>query len=133
MPLKDNFLKKTKVLRHYRKSVDELFEEAVSFVLRNRIASATLLQRQLKVGYNRAARMIDVMELLGIVGPARGDKPRKVYNDIKINLAKMNKVKLEKAVALARTLRVAFPDLLRANLGIDDAEARILSKIVLKC
>ena len=58
---------------------DELFFEAVRVVQETNKASASLLQRHLKVGYARAARLLDIMEEKGIVGPADGAKPRKVY------------------------------------------------------
>jgi DNA segregation ATPase FtsK/SpoIIIE-like protein len=57
---------------------DELFEEAVELVKRSGHASASFLQRHLKIGYNRAARMIENMENRGIVGPADGARPREV-------------------------------------------------------
>lgn len=58
---------------------DDLFFDAVRVVQASGKASASLLQRQLKVGYARAARLLDIMEEKGIVGPADGAKPRKVY------------------------------------------------------
>jgi DNA segregation ATPase FtsK/SpoIIIE, S-DNA-T family len=60
---------------------DDLFFEAVRVVQETGKASASLLQRQLKVGYARAARLLDIMEEKGVVGPADGAKPRKVYID----------------------------------------------------
>jgi DNA segregation ATPase FtsK/SpoIIIE-like protein len=57
---------------------DELFTEAVELVKRSGHASASFLQRHLKIGYNRAARMIENMENRGIVGPADGARPREV-------------------------------------------------------
>ena len=57
---------------------DELFQEAVELVRRSGHASASYLQRNLKVGYNRAARMIETMESRGIVGPQDGARPREV-------------------------------------------------------
>jgi S-DNA-T family DNA segregation ATPase FtsK/SpoIIIE len=57
---------------------DELFQEAIELVKRSGHASASFLQRHLKVGYNRAARMIETMETRGIVGPADGARPREV-------------------------------------------------------
>jgi len=58
---------------------DELFEAAKEEVIRAKKASASLLQRRLRVGYARAARLLDVLEDKGIVGPADGAKPREVY------------------------------------------------------
>jgi len=57
---------------------DELFDQAVEIVTECRSASASMLQRRLKVGYNRAANLVELMEEKGIVGPAQGSKPRKV-------------------------------------------------------
>lgn len=59
-------------------SEDELFSEAVRVICEMDRASASLLQRRLKVGYARAARLLDEMEGRGIVGPADGSKPREV-------------------------------------------------------
>jgi S-DNA-T family DNA segregation ATPase FtsK/SpoIIIE len=58
---------------------DEMYDQAVAVVAESRQASISMLQRKLRVGYNRAARMIEKMELEGIVGPADGMKPREVY------------------------------------------------------
>jgi len=60
---------------------DDLFLEAVQVVKEAQKASASLLQRRLKVGYARAARLLDIMEDKGIVGPGEGAKPREVYLD----------------------------------------------------
>jgi len=60
---------------------DELFEEAVETIRQANKASASLLQRRLKVGYARAARLLDIMEAKGIIGPGDGAKPRDVYLD----------------------------------------------------
>ena len=57
---------------------DDKYDEAVRVVVENRSASASLLQRRLGVGYNRAANLIEEMEAQGVVGPAQGSKPRKV-------------------------------------------------------
>jgi S-DNA-T family DNA segregation ATPase FtsK/SpoIIIE len=59
--------------------VDEMFDRAVAIVADTRNASISYLQRRLKVGYNRAARMIEQMENQGIVGPQEGTKPREVF------------------------------------------------------
>ncbi len=60
---------------------DSLFNEARAVVVESGKASASLLQRRLKVGYARAARLLDEMEEAGIVGPADGAKPREVFTD----------------------------------------------------
>ena len=57
---------------------DELFDEAVNIVLESKQASTSYLQRRMKVGYSRAARLMDELELAGIVGPAEGAKPRRI-------------------------------------------------------
>lgn len=58
---------------------DRLYGKAVEMVKTERKASATFLERRLQIGYSRAARLIDQMETNGIVGPAEGEKPRKVF------------------------------------------------------
>jgi S-DNA-T family DNA segregation ATPase FtsK/SpoIIIE len=57
---------------------DEKYDEAVALVARTGQASISMIQRRLRVGYNRAARMIEIMEREGVVGPADGVKPREV-------------------------------------------------------
>lgn len=57
---------------------DEKYDEAVAVVTETGIASISMVQRRLRVGYNRAARMIELMEREGIVGPADGSRPREV-------------------------------------------------------
>jgi len=58
---------------------DPLYEEARSLVIRSRKASASLLQRHLQIGYARAARLLDILEARGVIGPGKGAKPREVY------------------------------------------------------
>lgn len=60
---------------------DDLLEEAVGTVLTTGIASASGLQRRLRVGFSRASRLIDMMEQIGIVGPADGSRPREILVD----------------------------------------------------
>jgi DNA segregation ATPase FtsK/SpoIIIE, S-DNA-T family len=60
---------------------DPLFEEVKSIVLETKKASASFLQRRLRIGYSRAARLIDMLEEQGIVGSADGAKPREVFGD----------------------------------------------------
>ena len=57
---------------------DEKLEEAIDLVVEAGIASTSSLQRALKLGYGRAARLIDTMEKMGVVGPFEGSKPRQV-------------------------------------------------------
>ena len=80
-PVYDN-----EILEHQKKSLsgrgdfekDEFFDEAVQMVLETGQASVSMLQRRLRLGYTRAARIIDAMEEEGIVGPFRGSKPREI-------------------------------------------------------
>ncbi len=71
---------------------DEHLSEAVEAILESKSCSTTMLQRRVKVGYARAARIVDQMEELGIVGPYEGAKPRKVlvdyqgWHDIQVKL-----------------------------------------------
>lgn len=80
---------------HYRKEVfearkeieamngdddyDEMYDVAVALIAETQQASISMVQRRLRVGYNRAARMIEQMERDGVIGPAEGGKPREVY------------------------------------------------------
>ncbi|MBI2594977.1 MAG: hypothetical protein HYW38_01810 [Candidatus Colwellbacteria bacterium] len=58
---------------------DDLFNDAKEVVAQAGKASASLLQRRLRVGYARAARLLDLLEEKGIIGPGEGAKPREVY------------------------------------------------------
>ncbi len=62
-------------------SDDELFDEAKGVIFQAGKASASLLQRRLRVGYARAARLLDILEEKGLIGPGDGAKPREVYAD----------------------------------------------------
>ena len=59
--------------------VDPLYKEVLLFIAKTQKASASLLQRRFKIGYNRAARIIDMLEEDGYIGPVDGSKPRKVF------------------------------------------------------
>lgn len=61
--------------------LDELYSEVLEFVRSANKASTSLIQRRFRIGYNRAARLIDQLEDNGVVGPANGSKPREVFND----------------------------------------------------
>lgn len=62
-------------------SDDELYEDAKEAVLEAGKASTSYIQRKLRIGYTRAARLMDMLEEKGVVGPANGTEPRKVIND----------------------------------------------------
>lgn len=57
---------------------DELYDDAVQLVTDMQTASVSLLQRRFRIGYSRAARIIDQLEMSGVVGPYEGSKPRQV-------------------------------------------------------
>jgi S-DNA-T family DNA segregation ATPase FtsK/SpoIIIE len=57
---------------------DEMYDQAVAIVQETRQASISMIQRRLRIGYNRAARLVEKMETEGIVGPADGAKPRQI-------------------------------------------------------
>jgi len=59
---------------------DELYDEAVALVTEMQKASTSMLQRRFRIGYNRAARIIDQLEANGVIGPQDGSKPRQVFN-----------------------------------------------------
>lgn len=58
---------------------DELYEQAKALVVEMQTASISLLQRRFRIGYNRAARLVDELEEHGVIGPSEGSKPRKVF------------------------------------------------------
>ncbi len=80
---------------------DELYEAAKEEVMRAGKASASLLQRRLRVGYARAARLLDILEQNNVIGPGDGAKPREVYG--------------------------AIPDSEKAEYGIEEGEEENLS------
>lgn len=69
----------TSKMDYDEEEVDELLKDAIEFVVLQKQASTSMLQRKFRIGYNRAARMIDAMEERGIVGPADGSRPRRVF------------------------------------------------------
>jgi len=72
---------------------DELYEKATELVLLTGQASASYLQRKMKLGYARAARIIDQMEQEGIVGPTEGSKPREILVNPRDYLKEMERTK----------------------------------------
>ena len=75
------------ILKEQQKSIfvngqkDEFYEQAVKVIMESGQASVSILQRRLRLGYTRAARIIDMMEQEGIIGPFEGSKPRKILID----------------------------------------------------
>jgi len=61
---------------------DPLYEKALEIVVQQGKASASYIQRRLKIGYNRAARLVEIMEHQGVVGPAQGSKPRELLRGV---------------------------------------------------
>lgn len=73
---------------------DDLYPQAYEVVVQSKKASASLLQRRLKVGYARAARLLDILEAKGVIGPGQGAKPREVFVDDERGMINDEKEKL---------------------------------------
>ena len=65
---------------------DPLFEDAARLIVQNQMGSTSLLQRRMKLGYNRAGRLMDQLEAAGIVGPNQGSKARDVLIKTEVEL-----------------------------------------------
>ena len=78
---------------------EPLFEEVKKIVLETKKASASFLQRRLRIGYSRAARLIDMLEDKGLVGPADGAKPREVYENPGVSFANSPKASPDESEA----------------------------------
>jgi len=74
---------------------DSLFEDAKRLVIESKKASASFLQRRLRVGYARAARLIDMLEDSGVVGPADGAKPRDIFSNVEVRQASESEAQLD--------------------------------------
>ena len=61
---------------------EELFNQALDAIKSTKRASTSMIQRRLRIGYNRAARIMDLMEEKGIVGPENGSSPREILKDL---------------------------------------------------
>ena len=61
---------------------EETLERCLEVIRQEGKASASMLQRRLRLGYNRASRMMDIMEMRGIIGPGEGAKPREILIDM---------------------------------------------------
>ena len=73
---------------------DPLFEDAARLIVQNQVGSTSLIQRRMKLGYNRAGRLMDQLEAAGVVGPNQGSKAREVIiktdTELSVYLAQMN-------------------------------------------
>ncbi|MFC5402922.1 DNA translocase FtsK [Cohnella soli] len=122
---------------------DELYKEAAQYVIAERIASVSAIQRRFRVGYTRSARILEALEQNGIVGPYSGSQPREILVDSfkeqpAVNLKKEREQApesepaswdelFEKAESLVMAKQSASEDLLQKTLKIDQATAaRIL-------
>ncbi len=65
---------------------DALFEDAARLIVQNQVGSTSLLQRRMKLGYNRAGRLMDQLEAAGVVGPNQGSKARDVLIKTEMDL-----------------------------------------------
>ncbi|NBV30484.1 MAG: hypothetical protein EBR98_02890, partial [Chitinophagaceae bacterium] len=68
---------------------DSLFDDAARMIVLQQIGSTSLLQRRMKLGYNRAGRLMDQLEIAGIVGPSQGSKPRDVLIKTEADLQRL--------------------------------------------
>ena len=74
------FVSKEEIIEYIKSDrADACFKEATKLVMHNRAASTAYLQRRLAIGYSRAARLIDIMELFGFIGPATDERFREVF------------------------------------------------------
>ncbi len=77
--------------------LDDMLEDAARLVVQNQHGSTSMIQRRLKLGYNRAGRIMDQLEALGIVGPNEGSKPREVLHHDEMELLRyLNEIKARK-------------------------------------
>src|SRR5439155_23532474 len=67
---------------------DSMFRQAAEVCIQNQLGSTSLLQRRMSIGYGRAARIIDQLEMAGILGPANGSKPR----DVLVGLEELDEI-----------------------------------------
>lgn len=95
---------------------DEMLPQAVEAILETKSCSVSMLQRRVKLGYSRAARIVDQMEELGIVGPYEGAKPRKVlidyqgWHDIQVRLGLASDDDLTLAAEMSDSAQDAYQD-----------------------
>jgi S-DNA-T family DNA segregation ATPase FtsK/SpoIIIE len=82
LEIKDKLEKKGDARGEEMEESDELLNQAIEIIRETRRASTSSLQRRLRIGYTRAARMMDILEQRGIVGPPRGSDPREILIDL---------------------------------------------------
>jgi len=100
---------------------DELTEDAIAFILKSRQASVSMLQRRFRIGYNRAARIIDEIEEIGVIGPSMGDRPRHVLLTEDEYYGKSSSQKVEKiqAETVSNGTRALTTEDLSGNAAVD--------------
>ena len=96
---------------------DHMFEKALEFVLATKHASASMLQRKFKLGYTRAARLIDLMEERGYIGPNDGRKAREVYGSAGSQYADIPNAHLEDDPLDAEGKRIRSGSMTRKRSG----------------
>ena len=77
---------------------DELLEQSIQIIRETKRASTSSLQRRLRIGYTRAARIMDILEERGVVGPPRGSDPREIMIDLDVEMGETDEPAPEKAV-----------------------------------
>jgi DNA segregation ATPase FtsK/SpoIIIE-like protein len=107
---------------------DKLYYRAVRLILQSGQASASFIEKRLKIGYGRAARIIDSMEEDGIIGPAEGSKPREIRID-PASYLKQLELKDRAVAAILKSGNASVAHVQRAlNIGYDRA-ARIIDQL----
>ena len=101
---------------HYIDEADELLSAAVEVVLETGQASVSMLQRRLKLGYSRAARIVDEMEQRGIVGPFEGSKPRQLL----VTREKWEEIKMRGGLGAMSSAAMAAQDAAAENPPVEE-------------
>lgn len=77
--MRQDFLENIEQIQNEAQTMeDPLMREVLAYILETKKVSASLLQRRFRIGYNRAARIVEDLEMSGLIGPSEGSKPREV-------------------------------------------------------
>ncbi len=77
--MKQDFLENIEQIQNEAQTLeDPLMREVLAYIIETKKVSASLLQRRFRIGYNRAARIVEDLEMNGLIGPSEGSKPREV-------------------------------------------------------